>query len=105
MYLGEAEEVAVTGSMTDHTVPMHRVEGTDLYWRSFPIEPGSRWEYRFQIDFERWIPDPRNRLVKAVSEMAWMDYYVRGIGNKFQWSDVLETLEDRAGDPTPTAGR
>ena len=41
------------------------------------------------------IPDPRNRLVKAVSEMAWMDYYVRGIGEKFQWRDVLETLEKR----------
>jgi len=39
------------------------------------------------------IPDPRNRLVKAVSEMAWMDYYVRGIGEKFAWRDVLKTLE------------
>ena len=40
------------------------------------------------------IPDPRNRLVKSVSEMAWMDYYVRGIGNKFEWQQVLETLEE-----------
>ena len=40
------------------------------------------------------IPDPRNRLVKAVSEMAWMDYYVRGMGEKFQWEQVLETLEE-----------
>lgn len=39
------------------------------------------------------IPDPRNRLVKSVAEMAWMDYYVRGIGEKFQWRQVLETLE------------
>ena len=39
------------------------------------------------------IPDPRNRLVKAVSEMAWMDHYVRGIGDKFEWQQVLETLE------------
>jgi acetyl esterase/lipase len=44
------------------------------------------------------IPDPRNRLVKAVSEMAWMDYYVRGQGEKFQWRDVLKTVE------TETAG-
>ena len=43
------------------------------------------------------IPDPRNRLVKAVSEMAWMDYYVRGIGEKFQWRQVLETLESGEG--------
>ena len=40
------------------------------------------------------ITDPRNQLVKSVSEMAWMDYYVRGIGNKFSWRDVLKTLED-----------
>jgi len=42
------------------------------------------------------IPDARNQLVKAVSEMAWMDYYVRGIGNKFSWRDVLKTLEEPA---------
>ena len=40
------------------------------------------------------IPDTRNRLVKAVSEMAWMDYYVRGIGEKFSWRQVLDTLEE-----------
>jgi dipeptidyl aminopeptidase/acylaminoacyl peptidase len=39
------------------------------------------------------IPDARNQLVKAVSEMAWMDHYVRGIGEKFHWRDVLKTLE------------
>ena len=45
------------------------------------------------------IPDPRNQLVKSVSEMAWMDYYVRGIGKKFAWRDVLKTLEDEAAKP------
>jgi dipeptidyl aminopeptidase/acylaminoacyl peptidase len=40
------------------------------------------------------IPDPRNRLVKSVSEKAWMDYYVRGIGEKFRWRQVLETIEE-----------
>jgi hypothetical protein len=39
------------------------------------------------------IPDPRNRLVKSVSEKAWMDHYVLGTGRKFAWRDVLETLE------------
>lgn len=40
------------------------------------------------------IPDPRNRLVKSVSEMAWMDHYVRGKGELFAWRDVLGTLPD-----------
>lgn len=39
------------------------------------------------------IPDARNRLVKSVSEKAWMDYYIRGQGQKFAWRDVLKTLE------------
>ena len=40
------------------------------------------------------IPDARNQYVKSVSEMAWMDYYVRGKGKKFSWRDVLESLEE-----------
>jgi dipeptidyl aminopeptidase/acylaminoacyl peptidase len=44
------------------------------------------------------IPDARNQYVKSVSEMAWMDYYVRGKGKKFSWRDVLQTLEE----PKPT---
>ena len=45
------------------------------------------------------IPDTRNQLVKSVSEMAWMDFYVRGRGAKFAWRDVLKTLEDAAAGP------
>ena len=44
--------------------------------------------------FSHGIPDARNRLVKSMSEMAWMDYYVLGKGGKFSWRQVLETLED-----------
>jgi hypothetical protein len=51
------------------------------------------------------IPDPRNQLVKAVSEMAWMDYYVRGQGKKFAWRDVLKTLEDDAARPKVTTSQ
>jgi len=40
------------------------------------------------------IPDPRNQLVKAVSEKAWMDYWVLGSGSRFAWRDVLKTIED-----------
>ena len=51
------------------------------------------------------IPDARNRLVKAVSEMAWMDHYVRGVGDKFEWRQVLETLEREADRPRPISDR
>ena len=49
------------------------------------------------------IPDPRNQLVKSVSEMAWMDHYVRGMNTKFSWRDVLKTLEDEAAVPNETS--
>jgi dipeptidyl aminopeptidase/acylaminoacyl peptidase len=49
------------------------------------------------------IPDPRNQLVKSVSEMFWMDYYVRGSGKKFAWRDVLKTLEEEAARPKAAA--
>jgi dipeptidyl aminopeptidase/acylaminoacyl peptidase len=40
------------------------------------------------------IPDPRNQLVKATAEKAWMDYWVRKSGKKFAWRDVLRTLDE-----------
>jgi len=48
------------------------------------------------------IPDPRNRLVKSMSEMAWMNYWVLGTGSKFAWRDVLKTLEDLPAESKPT---
>jgi dipeptidyl aminopeptidase/acylaminoacyl peptidase len=50
------------------------------------------------------IPDARNRLLKSVSEMAWMDYWVRGIGEGFRWSDVLSTLENTEDTPVAEDG-
>jgi dipeptidyl aminopeptidase/acylaminoacyl peptidase len=50
------------------------------------------------------IPDARNQYVKAVSEMAWMDYYVRGRGKKFAWRDVLDTVEDDTARAKGTTG-
>jgi hypothetical protein len=35
--------------------------------------------------------------------MAWMDYYVRGLGEKFSWRHVLQTLEDAPARPAAAA--
>ena len=43
------------------------------------------------------IPDARNQYVKAVAEMSFMDYYVRGSGKKFGWRDVLNSLPAGSG--------
>jgi hypothetical protein len=47
------------------------------------------------------IPDPRNQLVKSVSEMAWMDYYVRGTESA---REVRRPLARRAEDARDAAG-
>jgi dipeptidyl aminopeptidase/acylaminoacyl peptidase len=43
------------------------------------------------------IPDARNQYVKAVAEMSFMDYYVRGSGKKFGWRDVLSSVPAGSG--------
>ena len=62
LYRGDVEDIAITGSMTEYQVeePLQRIEGTDLYYRSYAIEPGARWEYRINVDFENLQPDPLN---------------------------------------------
>ena len=62
VYRGRAEDVAITGSMTEWGVeePMTRVSGTDLFYRSYEARPAARWEYRLNVDFENPQPDPLN---------------------------------------------
>jgi enterochelin esterase-like enzyme/outer membrane protein assembly factor BamB len=62
VYIGEADEVAITG---DHIgrridIPMHNVEGTDLYYYSSRLESDARITYRFTIDLQKNVTDPRN---------------------------------------------
>jgi hypothetical protein len=42
------------------------------------------------------IQDPGEHMVKALSEMAWMDHSVLGIGDKCECKQVLKTLGDEA---------
>lgn len=62
VYVGEAEDLAITGSMTPtrHPVEMRRVVGTNLYYQSFDVVPGGHWEYQFIRDYEERLVDPLN---------------------------------------------
>lgn len=40
------------------------------------------------------IPDPRNQMVKMVSEFNWMEKWIRGKQGWFEWNDLLSTLKD-----------
>jgi enterochelin esterase-like enzyme/outer membrane protein assembly factor BamB len=85
VYRGDATDVAIQGSMCDSDTaePMKHVDGTDLFYRGYHLEPGGRWEYRFQVDFEEWKLDPNNpRTVPsmegedALSELVTPGYAV-----------------------------
>lgn len=63
VFRGEAADVAVAGNMTadfGEEVAMTRIEGTDLYFRSFELDPASHYEYRFHVDFGGPLADPGN---------------------------------------------
>ncbi|MFQ5669099.1 MAG: PQQ-binding-like beta-propeller repeat protein [Acidobacteriota bacterium] len=62
IYAGKGEDVTLSGNMIDsgQRDPLQRIEGTDLHHRSYRMVPGGRWEYRFHVDFDDPILDPRN---------------------------------------------
>lgn len=62
VYRGQVEDIAVVGSMTDFDSPeaMERIMGTDFYYKSFSVESNARWEYLFNIGFDKFVPDPLN---------------------------------------------
>ncbi|MCH8805445.1 MAG: PQQ-binding-like beta-propeller repeat protein, partial [Planctomycetes bacterium] len=80
VYRGPAEDVSILGTMIaqgEHD-QLSRVDGADLFYRSYPIEPGARFEYRFTVDFDHTGPDPLNsrrapgnRGVSEVVTPAW----------------------------------
>ena len=62
VYRGDVEDIAIAGTMLDESRPrgLQRLEGTNFYYQSYPIEPGARWEYALQVDFGRPTLDPLN---------------------------------------------
>ena len=62
VYRGQASDVGISGTMIaqGEEDALHRVPETDFFHRTYAIEPGSRWEYQFHVDFDTTVPDPRN---------------------------------------------
>ena len=49
------------------------------------------------------IPEPRDQFTKSMAELAWMEHWVRGKDTKFEWKDLLKTLDDRNATRTNAA--
>jgi dipeptidyl aminopeptidase/acylaminoacyl peptidase len=44
------------------------------------------------------ITDPRNQMVKMVSEFNWFEKWIRGKQGWFEWKEMLQTLKDEKAD-------
>lgn len=62
IYRGKVEDIALTGSFLPFRdeVPLDRVAGTDVYFKSVRLDPAGCYEYRFTVDFGRPTIDPAN---------------------------------------------
>jgi enterochelin esterase-like enzyme len=61
VFRGSAREVRLESCLAEPGGdPLHRFAGSDIFYRSYAVRPGQRFEYRFVIDGETRLTDPRN---------------------------------------------
>jgi enterochelin esterase family protein len=62
IWRGEAEDVAVAGSAVEggREQPLHRLAGTDLFFRGLQLDPLAEYTYNFVVDYGTPTTDPRN---------------------------------------------
>ena len=70
VFRGHADRVAVRHWIfgLPSSIPMHRIDGTDLWYCLMEFPRGSRIEYKFGVTrggFEKWVHDPLNPNVAA----------------------------------------
>ncbi len=81
LFYGEAKDIAITGDMltSGQEQVLRRVDGTDLFFASFELEPDARLDYVLRKDFDQLMTDPRNpnkvgtttmRQVNEASELS-----------------------------------
>ncbi len=62
LYLPKVQRVAIAGDFNGWSPgadPLFDREGTGLWTVVLPLGPG-RYEYKYVVDGERWLPDPGN---------------------------------------------
>lgn len=61
LYEGDVEDIAILGDMTGNFLSenLYPIPGTSLYYRSYQMEAGNRWEYLFSI-YEDFLIDSKN---------------------------------------------
>ena len=64
VWKGKAKDVGVTGDMVadNQEVGLHPLPGTDLFFRTFELDPKGQYTYGLIVDYADPAPDPRNPL-------------------------------------------
>ncbi len=107
LYQSDDDAVLLSGTFLEwwDPIPMHRVAGTDLFFRSMELDPNAVWEYGFHPNHEGRARDPRNpHQIGWQSELrmpGWVspDHIIekesgRGRIDSFEFrSDVLDTTQ------------
>ena len=67
LYRGPGKDLGITSDVIGARAqrPMSRVEGTDFFYWTARVRPGSRLTYRFVRDLDENVPDPRNSRKEA----------------------------------------
>lgn len=64
VYRGGASDVGVYGPLTPSgSQSLARIPGTDVFFRTYRLQPGARIEYSFVVDFGERQADPKNPAV------------------------------------------
>ncbi len=90
VYRGEASDVALAGDLIGarREQAMRRVPGTDLFYHTVEVAPGTRANYLFIKDFEE-IVDPRNpRQAQSTVFAGEMELSRTGEGVPMSWLAV-----------------
>ena len=75
LYRGPGKDLGMTSDVIGARAqrPMSRVEGTDFFYWTARVRPGSRLSYRFVRDLDENVPDPRNPRKEPGTggDMSW----------------------------------
>ena len=86
LWRGEATDMAIAGDMIGMRTeePMHRLDGTDLWWWATEVDPRARISYLFYVDYEPTVDPTHNRVVESSilgPDMNWRNE----VGVEMSW--------------------
>ena len=90
VYRGAAQDMALGGDMfgARREEPMHRLLGTDVFYRTVELAPDARVQYLFLVDFEPSLDPLNDRQVDFSFIGQDMEMALRGGGLPMSWMSM-----------------